>query len=311
MSAKPANLSNQPLAPTRVRSRVISYRSSKDDSYRPSTRTRRNERSRNYIEKWENAAASNFINGSWTREEDETIVDWVKEHGPTSWTKLAELLPGRIGKQCRERWHNSLNPSVIKSQWTQEEDELICKYQAKLGNKWARISEMLPGRTDNAVKNRWNSTLKKKAAQILANMQPSASSSDNTSEEEENEVEESQSSPVPIQNASEHATSDHNEEENAHEANDEEVHETTTIDIPRITIPTSPAEKNNTFQLLSPVSPPVSVKSPFFLEKDSPKLLPPTPTIDWTDPWNDSLDFISRKSTSTFFDVDQLLCPDL
>jgi len=122
-------------------------------------------------ERWEKVLNPTLIKGSWTREEDETIIKFVQENGTKNWTKLSSLLPGRIGKQCRERWRNHLDPEVNRDPWTNEEDAILIEMHESLGNQWVKIAEHIPGRSDNCVKNRWNSTLKKRLLYSQGNYQ--------------------------------------------------------------------------------------------------------------------------------------------
>jgi hypothetical protein len=102
--------------------------------------------------------------GSWTADEDTILREKRALYG-RKWAKIAAHLPGRQGKQCRERFVNHLDPELKKGEWTDDEEAILIAMHEHHGNRWANISKQLPGRSDNDVKNHWYSTIQRKFQQ--------------------------------------------------------------------------------------------------------------------------------------------------
>ncbi|KAE8717716.1 Transcription factor MYB39 [Hibiscus syriacus] len=105
--------------------------------------------------------------GPWTPEEDRVLIDYIQRHGHGSWRALPKLAGlNRCGKSCRLRWTNYLRPDIKRGRFSEEEEHTIINLHAAVGNKWSAIASHLPGRTDNEIKNFWNTHLKKKLLQM-------------------------------------------------------------------------------------------------------------------------------------------------
>ncbi|CAA7049147.1 unnamed protein product [Microthlaspi erraticum] len=101
--------------------------------------------------------------GPWTPEEDEKLVGYIQTHGPGKWRTLPKNAGlQRCGKSCRLRWTNYLRPDIKRGEFSLQEEETIIQLHRLLGNKWSAIAIHLPGRTDNEIKNYWNTHIKKK-----------------------------------------------------------------------------------------------------------------------------------------------------
>ncbi|KAI0493418.1 hypothetical protein KFK09_023534 [Dendrobium nobile] len=104
--------------------------------------------------------------GLWSPEEDEKLLKHITKHGHGCWSSVPKLAGlQRCGKSCRLRWINYLRPDLKRGTFSQQEENLIIELHAVLGNRWSQIAAQLPGRTDNEIKNLWNSCIKKKLRQ--------------------------------------------------------------------------------------------------------------------------------------------------
>mmetsp|Transcript_2283 Transcript_2283/g.2758 ORF Transcript_2283/g.2758 Transcript_2283/m.2758 type:complete len:595 (+) Transcript_2283:190-1974(+) len=118
------------------------------------------------LQKWQTLSSPPVIKGkgSWTVEEDNILRDKRALYG-RKWAKIAAHLPGRQGKQCRERYVNHLDPNLKKGEWTDDEEAILIALHEHHGNRWANIAKQLPGRSDNDIKNHWYSTIQRKFQQ--------------------------------------------------------------------------------------------------------------------------------------------------
>ncbi|XP_047317474.1 trichome differentiation protein GL1-like [Impatiens glandulifera] len=113
------------------------------------------------------ADESEYKKGLWMEEEDELLKEYVTKNGKGKWNRIARTTDlKRCGKSCRLRWLNYLNPNVKRDTFQEDEDDLIIRLHKLLGNRWSLIAGRIPGRTDNQVKNRWNTFLSKKIGTI-------------------------------------------------------------------------------------------------------------------------------------------------
>ncbi|XP_058074382.1 transcription factor MYB4-like [Magnolia sinica] len=111
-----------------------------------------------------------LMKGTWTQEEDQTLIAYIERNGPGNWRDLpknAGLL--RCGKSCRFRWMNYLKPDIKRGNYSREEEETIIELHDLLGNRWSTIAARLPGRTDNEIKNVWYTHLKRRQKQSSSN----------------------------------------------------------------------------------------------------------------------------------------------
>ena len=121
----------------------------------------------NNLQKSKKQSKQIITKGQWSHNEDEILKEWVDKNGPKHWTKCALNIPGRTGKQCREHWNNSLNNEIIKGNWTVEEDYLIMVFYNKFNGSWKKMIPIFKSRTENSIKNRFFSQIRKIASKYI------------------------------------------------------------------------------------------------------------------------------------------------
>ena len=112
-------------------------------------------------QRWNKILQPGLVKGPWSTYEDKILIEWVNKYGPIKWTLCSNNIPGRTGKQCREHWNNVLNNDIKKGEWTIEEDFLIMNFYKKYNGSWKKLIEIFDKRTENSIKNRFFSQLRK------------------------------------------------------------------------------------------------------------------------------------------------------
>ena len=112
-------------------------------------------------QRWNKILQPGLVKGPWSAYEDKILIEWVNKYGPIKWTLCSNNIPGRTGKQCREHWNNVLNNDIKKGEWTIEEDFLIMNFYKKYNGSWKKLIEIFDKRTENSIKNRFFSQLRK------------------------------------------------------------------------------------------------------------------------------------------------------